>query len=171
MVKLTHIMLKSLYTNMSILDLYKSIKRFYQNVWRVLRYAPTMWRHRPWDYSYVLKLNKQLHEDLYEACYVNGHHLFTKQEAQKLKAVISLYDRLAKDDYSDFTDKYLQDKYGDFRPYNLGSNGSVVRQNDPRTKKYLDDIKRLWKYEGYRRQQDLKLLGKYISKYSHKWWD
>jgi hypothetical protein len=43
--------------------------------------------------------------------------------------------------------------------------------NEAEKKAYLNERKRMWALEESQRKQDLELLGKYIAKYSRKWWD
>lgn len=167
-----------------VFDVYYSIRSFISNIRRLIEYAPIVWQHRNWDYGFILRFNAKLHEDLYKGCYVEGHHVYTKSEARRLKAVIALYKRLEDDSYGDWHHDYLEKKYGEsdiyFPQVTDGTTGRTYttmrnRREDILTpeqqKQYDKDRKRLWALEEYQRKADLELLGKYIAKYSKKWWD
>ena len=166
-----------------IFDTYYSILSFFANCKRLIEYAPLVWKHRTWDHGFVLRFNVKLYEDLYKGCYEKGHHVYTKAEARKLRTVIGLLKRLEADDYSEGHSKYLEKKYGEsdfYFPQVTDEKGRTYttmknRREDNMTPKqfeaYNKERKALWKLEDYLRKQDFKLLGKYIEKYSNKWWD
>jgi len=165
-----------------VFDVYYSICSFVNNCQRLIEYAPLVWRHRNWDYGFVLRFNLKLHEDLYKGCYKEGHHIYTKSEERKLKTVIALYKRLHDDQYDENQQEYLDKKYGKFDFYfpEVTQNGRTYTtlrstREDVLTPEqqaaYNKDRKALYKHEEYQRKQDFELLGKYIAKYSRKWWD
>ncbi len=164
---------------------YYAICTFFNNCARLIEYAPLVWQHRNWDHGFVLLFNKKLYEDLYKGCYVKGNHIFTRKEARKLKAVISLFDRIQKEEYDAWQHSYMDRKYGkseikfvkipntEDKPGGPHSTMICTREeamNKEQRKDYIKDRKRMWKHEDYQKKQDLDLLGKYIAKYSRKWW-
>lgn len=169
-----------------VFNTYYSIRGFIKNCIRVIDYIPIVWRHRDWDYGFVLKFNKKLHEDLYKGIYEKGHHVFTKKDARRLKTVIALYDRLREDDYDEFVYAQMEKKYGvnDFYftkvegsenkpggPYSTMRSTLEDRQTPEQRKKYWEEKKALYKHCEQLRVNDFELLGKYLAKYSKKWWD
>lgn len=55
-----------------IFDLYYKVLSFYKNCKRLIEYAPLVWHHRNWDYGFILRFNKKLHEDLYKGMFIEG---------------------------------------------------------------------------------------------------
>src|SRR4030067_3770003 len=51
---------------------YYSIDTFIHNVLKLIEFAPLVWRHRNWDYGFVLKFNIKLHELLYKDIFKAG---------------------------------------------------------------------------------------------------
>lgn len=162
---------------------YYSIDTFFANVRRLIEFAPLVWQHRNWDYGFVLRFNLKLHELLYKGVFTDGHHVYTKNDTRKLKTVINLYKRLNEDQYDEWQTDYLEKKYGRseyYFPTVTGADGRTYttlknRREDSMTEKqkedYIKDRKEHYKMEEYQRKQDFALLGKYIAKYSAKWWD
>lgn len=178
--RLSHVLYTSQLLN-PFFDVYYKLNSFYNNICRVVEYAPIVWKHRNWDYGFILEFNKKLHEDLYKGVYEKGHHVFTKKDSRRLKTVIALYKRIHDDDYVTWSHDYLEKKYGRnemvFEPIDDKKGYSRLRFSldeklTPEQKKCYDrDRKALYKLEEIQRKQDLKLLGEYIAKYSRKWWD
>lgn len=168
-----------------LFNIYYSVVSFIKNVKRLIEYAPLVWQHRNWDYGFVLKFQKKLYEDLYKGCYVDGCHVFKKKEAQKLKTVIALIDRLHKDEYDHWHYDYLDKKFGKekigFEPIPGTENkpgGPYSRMtsradnmNEEQKKIYITERKRMWALEEAQRKQDMELLAKLVTRQSRKWWD
>jgi len=164
---------------------YYAIDTFFANIKRLIEFAPLVWRHRNWDYGFVLKFNIKLHELLYKGVFVNGHHIYTKNDTRKLRTVINLYKRIHDENYLDWTEDYFNKKYGvsEFYftkvpntegkpggPYSTMRSTRDDKMTPEQRENYLAERKKLWKLEEYQKKQDLKLLDKYIAKYSSKWW-
>ena len=169
-----------------IFQVYYSIRSFFSNVKRLIEYSPIVWNHRNFDYGYVLQFQIKLYENLYNGCYVKGHHVFKKKEALKLRTVINLMKRLHADEYDNQYFNYFDEKYGKTNIYFKKIEGSEDKpggpwstmhstredkMNDKQKALYISERKRFWKLEEILRKQDLELLGKYITKYSKLWWD
>ena len=167
-----------------VFDVYYAIRGFISNCRRLIGYAPLVWRHRNWDYGFILRFNKKLHEDLYKGCYVDGHHIFSKKDTRRLQTIINLYARLEEEDYSKGHSEYLDKKYGESdmyfpkvldektgRTYTTMKNHREDGMSAEQLKVYTAERKRMWQHEENQRKQDLDLLGKYIAKYSGKFWD
>jgi len=132
------------------------------------------------------KFNIKLYEDLYEGCFVKGHHVVNKKEAKRLRTVIALLKRISADNYDEWHYYWLDKKYGSNEYYFKSIPGTENRPGGPystmgdtrtdrltkeQNETYIKDRKAMWKLEEYQRKQDLKLLGEYIAKYSRRWWD
>jgi hypothetical protein len=169
-----------------LFKIYYSIDTFIDNVLRLIEFAPLVWRHRNWDYGFVLKFNVKLHELLYKGIFKDGHHIFTKNDTRKLQTVINLYKRIYEDKYDDWQYDYLDKKYGKSEIYFTKIEGTENKPGGPystmgstredimtpeQKAAYISERKKMWKLEEYQKKQDLELLGKYIAKYSNKWWD
>jgi hypothetical protein len=165
---------------------YYAVDTFFANVKRLIEFAPLVWRHRNWDYGFVLKFNIKLHELLYKGIFKDGHHVYTKNDTRKLQTVINLYKRLYEDQYDNWHYDYLDKKYGKSEiyftkiagtedkpggPYSTMSSTREDRMTQAQKDAYIADRKAIFQFEEYQRKQDLDLLGKYISRYSRKWWD
>lgn len=167
-----------------VLKSYYAAHSFITNCKRVIKYFPIVWKHRNWDYGFVLRFNIQLHEDLYKGCFVEGHHVYTKNDARKLKTVIELLKRLEAEDYSSGHDEYLDKKYGKSdiyfskvidekteRKYTTIKDRREDNMTPEQLEVYNKERMAIYKHEEYQRNEDFKLLGEYIRKYSKKWWD
>lgn len=169
-----------------IFNLYYSICGFFQNIERLIEYAPLVWEHRNWDYGFVLRFQKKLYEDLYNGVYKKGHHIFSKQEARRLETVVNLIGRLSEDNYDDWHYDYLEKKYGKNEilfekipgtenkaggPYSRMTSSREKRMTKEENLRYTTDQKRLWKLEELQKKQDMELLNKLIAKYHRKWWN
>lgn len=175
-----------LYTS-DILDpffkVYYSIRSFINNCKRVIEYAPIVWEHRTWDHGFVLRFQVKLYEDLYKGCYEKGHHVYTRNESRKLRTVIGLLKRLQSESYGDWHYDYLEKKYGESdiyfpkvtepngRKYTTMRNRREDNLTPAQQKQYEKDRKRLLELEEYQQKKDFEMLGKYITKYSKRWWD
>lgn len=169
-----------------VFDVYYSIMTFIHNCQRVIEFIPLIWQHRNWDHGFVLKFNIKLYEDLYKGCFVEGHHVVNPKEARRLRVVIGLLKRIAEEEYVPWQYDYLENKYGPDKcyfkripgtenkpggPYSRFGSRREDRLTDKQKIQYNKDRKRLWALEEYQMKQDLEMLGKYIAKYSRRWWD
>jgi hypothetical protein len=169
-----------------VFDAYYSFDTFIANCKRLVEYAPLVWKHRNWDYGFIIRFQIKLYENLHKGVYKEGHHVFSKSEERKLLTVIELLKRLEKDDYVSWSSDYLTKKYGEddfyFKripgtekrpggPYSTMGSTREDRLDIKRKEAYNKDRKRLWKLEELQEKQDMELLQKYIVKYSKKWWD
>ena len=139
---------------------------FYYNIKRIIEFIPYVWRHRDWDYSYILKFNAMLHKRLYKGIYTNGHHIYTEKQSRRLKAIINLYERLDADSYYDYD--AMEKKYG---PYVFTETGFGRSKPIQDMDVYKKDLKRYRDEETTRRNQDLSLLFYLINKYHTTFWD
>lgn len=169
-----------------ILNVYNAVDTFVHNILRVVKYTPLIWRHRNWDYGFILKLNIELHEDLYKGCFIDGCHVVRPKDMRRLRTIINLYKRLEKDEYGDWQYEYLNKKYGKIDYYctkvadtenKPGGPYSTLRdtRTDRLTKEqyaaYRKEQTILYKLEERQRNQDFEVLGKYIARYSKRFWD
>lgn len=169
-----------------IFDLYYKVLSFYKNCKRLIEYAPLVWHHRNWDYGFILRFNKKLHEDLYKGMFIEGSGFSDESKRKQLKIVIELFDRLEKDKYEDIAHNLLDRKYGQSYFKTLKIEGSESKPGGPwykmidtRTEsmsaseklKYHKDHARAFKEADNKRRIDTELLYTYIAIYSKKWWD
>lgn len=169
-----------------LFNVYYSCRAFFNNIRRVIEFVPYAWRHRDWDYGFVLEFNRMLHERLYKGVYTEGHHVYTPKEARRLKAVIALYKRLHDDQYEDYiydeAEKLFSPNDIYFSPIEGTENkpgGPYSRMRSTREDRMSpEEQAKYWKYKKAQyahaenqRKQDMELLGKYITKYSRRWWD
>lgn len=169
-----------------VFEFYYSVINFFDSCKRLIEYAPLIWNHRNWDYGFVLKFDKKLYEDLYKGCFVNGNATHSNKEKRRLKVVIALLDRIHKDEYLESHRNYFDRIYGPNNYYFRTVPGTASRPGGPystihstredkftpeQKEQYYKALRRLHKHENYQIKQDLELLGKYISRYSRKWWD
>lgn len=169
-----------------LFQVYYSIRGFISNIRRVIEFIPYAWRHRDWDYGFVLRFNHMLHKRLYKGVYTKGHHVYTKSEARRLQTVIALYDRLEKDEYEDYIYDEAERLFGPNDIYFSKIEGTEDRPGGPYSRmrstredrmspeeqaKYRKYKKAQYAHAENQRKQDMELLGKYITKYSRRWWD
>lgn len=148
---------------------------------RLYEFIPIIWKHRDWDYSYILDFNAYLHQRLYKGLYVNGHHEFTKYDTRKLKTVIELYKRLGDEENYDLfaTDTidriYGPPEYGrtefDLKHFLTVHNVRYERLTPEQKVIYNRLNKHFYKQAEKKMQDDMKLLHKLIQKKHRKWWD
>jgi hypothetical protein len=139
---------------------------------------PYAWRHRDWDYGFVLEFNRMLHERLYKGVYIEGHHAYTPKEARRLKTVIALYKRLRDDKYKGFIYDEAERLFGLDDIYFSKIEGTENKPSGPYSRMSLEERAKYWKYKKAQyahaeqmRKNDYELLGKMITKYSRHWWD
>lgn len=179
--------LRSLYYRLAnLLDLRTHSIVFYENIKRVIKYLPVIWKHRNWDYGYIFRFQQKLHEDLYDGIYTNGHHLSSRKDKRTLKTIINLYKRLYEDNYAKWQYDYYNEKYGPNKmtfepiagsedkphgPYSRLRFSRDERITPEQKKLYNRDIKRFAEMEVMLRKQDLKMLGELLGRHSKKFWD
>lgn len=166
-----------------VFDKYYSLVGFIKNVKRVIEFIPYVWKHRDWDYSFILQFNHMLHKRLYKAIYVEGHHLYTPKQARRLQAVIELYKRLYEDRYSESIEMLATERFGPenyyFKPVTEVNGRTYISLGSTREdrldketiKKYIIFRKSQLKLARKLRKQDLLLLRDLITKYEDTWWD
>lgn len=79
---------------------FHSIKKFFRSLKRSCKYFKIMWSNHPWDYSYLLRLEREKLKDMYEYF---SHADITVNEwihARDCKLAIALLDIILEDDSS-----------------------------------------------------------------------
>lgn len=169
-----------------VFDVYYSIRGFLSNIRRVIEFIPFAWRHRDWDYGFVLEFNRMLHERLCKGIFEKGHHVYTPKDVRRLKTVIALYKRLHDDQYEDYIYDEAERLFGPNDIYFSKIEGTENRPGGPYSRMRStredrmspEEQAKYWKYKKAQyahaeamRKKDFELLGKMITKYSRKWWD
>lgn len=162
---------------------YYFLRNLYYQIQTVIEFLPHIWSHRDWDYAYILQFNYMLHKRLYKAVYEEGYGVSTRQERNRLKVVIELYKRLHDENYDDLVDYECTRRFGPNDIYftkmedahgrrftTLGSTRED-RMTESEKASYFKFKKAMYEKAQKLRQDDFELLGKYITKYSKKWWN
>ena len=83
-----------------VTNIFHSIKKFFKSLKRSCKYFKLMWSNRPWDYSYLLRLEREKLRDMYE--YFSNANIIEDEwiRARDCKLAIALLDIILEDDSS-----------------------------------------------------------------------
>lgn len=156
-------------------------KRKIQQIKKVLRFLPVLWQTYNFDYRYAIDLFKLQLEDT--AKYLESDKAMTadaKVNAQKVRTIIKLMDKVYEEEYAVEYQDRLEEKYGknvldwNFVPIKEKEGYSSLNyeyeswSNREEVQKDLD----LWFKESREKQKRAhKLLWKLIENNIQKWWD
>jgi len=139
------------------------IHRLFQNIVRVLRWLPVIWRDREYDYSFflqILSFKLKLMEEFYRS--ERALSADRKNVATKMRTCHLLCERLIKDEYYHMLGRKLEmhcledGKFG-IKTLDEGCKFGICSD---------------WiHYESYMQKQDIRYLCKLIEKYIFEWWD
>ena len=92
-------------------NIFYNIKNFFKSLKRSCKYFKIMWSNQPYDYSYLLELEREKLKDMYK--YFSNANIIEDEwiRARDCKLAIALLDIILEDDSS--YDVYLP-KFGDF---------------------------------------------------------
>lgn len=155
--------------------MYWKIKRFLKKVKISWSYAKLGWKEPEYDWTTSIKALDlaMLHLD-HEI--INGYNLRSKQLSKRIKVIRNLCKRLHSGDY-DFNAgyEYLEKKYGEHQIgwEDEGNGFSRMVNLNPKHEgpEYIRDLKACFKRESDLKQQDIKLLSKYLERYLFYLWD
>jgi hypothetical protein len=137
-----------------IYKLFHNIVVGLKNLWLWL---PIIWNDRQWDHHFfylLLKHKLELMEDYFRHSAIT---LDSKKDANKIRLCIFLVNRILEDNYYERATRHL--------PYiNLLSHNSNEYRREIKRKLWVERARML-------SRQDLRYLGKLISKHSLSWWD
>lgn len=155
--------------------MYRKIVRFLKKLKIAWSYAKLGYQEPEFDWSTSLKaLDLAMFHLNHEI--KTGYNANKKTLLKRVKIIRTLCKRLHSGDY-EFEAGYeaLEKKYGpsqiSWEKADKGFSRMVElnqRRNDP---KYIKDLKACFHKESYLKQQDLKLLGKYLERYLLHLWD
>ena len=77
-----------------------SIKKFFRSLKRSCKYFKIMWSNHPWDYSYLLRLEREKLKDMYK--YFSNANIIEDEwiRARDCKLAVALLDIILEDDSS-----------------------------------------------------------------------
>ena len=141
---------------------YYTIKYFLNDVKlgikNLILFAPIIWKWRNWDFDYTMHLLSFSLKELHKGIYVNGHHEFTLEQEQRLKAAIRCLDRLGVDEYceKDIEEYYKNYDFWDFKR--------------PRTDKEMESIISIYEKGEELRKRDMETFTSIFKNYYREWW-
>lgn len=168
-----------------ITEPYNIVRRFVNKCKKVIQFLPVVWRHEDWDSAYTLEFMHFLFKRMYDAVYVNGHHVEHPNDKRRLKVATELLKRMSNaSEYDDAHYKHLEQKFGQidygFEEVVDNNNGrKYTTLVDKRERKLSDSDRKLYnkmkseihKIEDHRFAQDMELFCKIFRKNCRKWWD
>jgi hypothetical protein len=130
-------------------DVWFGLKNIYRGIKNLVRWAPIIYQDRDWDHGFMLRLMHFKLRNMVKFFESDKVHIIAaKSIAKRIKIAAHLVDRLAKDDYVDFSDICSH------------AFGSELRNT-------LDKI---IAREKMLRKQDEEMLIHYLKHYAN-WWD
>lgn len=155
--------------------MYRKIVRFLKKLKISWSYAKLGWKEPEYDWSTSLKALDLAMAHLDNEI-INGYNANSKQLSKRIKVIRNLCKRLHSGDY-EFKAGYeqLEKKYGPSQiSWEKAGNGfsRMVELNQRRKNpQYIKELKACFKKESDLKQQDLKLLTKYLERYLFSLWD
>jgi hypothetical protein len=139
--------------------------RLLRKIKQVIQFLPHVWRHEDWDYGYIVSFNIFLLERLRTSVFDKGHHVVAKHDKRKLTTVIELLRRYDDDFSGEEWVRLYKKHHPEIDPYD------IKRFNEPRSKAFIKDYKRMIERKNRIREEETQLLFKLIKSQSKKWWD
>ena len=155
-----------------------SIRRFFKQIYRVIRYIPVIWRTYPWDHEHCLEIYKHSLLDLKHEI-IHGYGANRKKLGKKIDIMVMLINRINNDweAYNDFRWTALEKEFGPSmrileeiseKPGFSTWDEKNERRSGPEFRKRLFQYH---KEEAYLKKQDLDMLGKMMTKWGPYLWD
>lgn len=162
------------------------VRRYYNKCRKVIQFLPIVWQHEDWDSSYTLHFMHFLFKRMYDAIYINGHHVEHPNHKRRLKVATELLKRM-----SDRDDTYMQPHYDylekKFGPSNIDfeevvdANGRKYTTLVDKRERTLDESQKVMyrkmktyiygDLEDKMLKQDMELFCKILKKDIRHWWD
>ncbi len=142
----------------------RPVRVCYENIIRVLRWIPVIWKDREFDQAYLYRIIhfKLLNmERFFESDHAWAVH--TKKELRKLKIARILADRLGNQEPYEYESIFDWCEEKDVPP--IGSIPVTVQD------KWLMKMRREMRHRKYMHQQDKDMLFRYMRKHIDTWWD
>ncbi len=157
------------------------IKDFFDGIWNIIRWAPTIYKDKDWDDYYITKLLQKKIE--HQRAYLVGANRHTNVDRDNfwMTVVLNLIERKHADYYDMERYDYIvlgKDIFGDVESENL--NEYIAKYPVAKRaalKKYreysrLDDKETISLYMGHIRQQKCDdLIFEILKRHSAEWWD
>ncbi len=150
---------------------YVTLKVFVKDCKRIIRWLPTLWHDRDYDYSYILIILKKKIQ--FQREYIGKHdrHVRAQSDCKNMRIAEILIDRILKDDYIKVQRAELEEKWGQLEfggPRGLYRT-KVITEKD--REQELKDSRRMYDHDDYMMNQDLDYLFKHLRKHIRYWWD
>ena len=153
-------------------------KSFFQKIKRLIKFTPIIWNSYDWDYAYSVDLFKFQLLRMADYMEKNGHLENSDYNAQRIRTVCRLMDKVYNEEYIDQAYGELESLYGKgiFRFKTIPTeNGmytlSMVYESYPNASE-IEETRRLL-YQKAQEKQDKahRLLWKLIEHNIREWWD
>lgn len=163
----------------------KKIKRFFQNILRVIEWAPVIWKDRDWDYAFVDDILLYKYKRLYKQLQKDSKFVhYEKRQLQSLRILIKLLERVTKEFFYD-------DLLGGQKKFTVGvnyrhvlkedTNGFFVMsweylkdgkwvKNEELAEQHHSEILAMTKRIDLLQQRDRRLADALVANYSNSWW-
>lgn len=140
------------------------IKNFFKKIKQLIDFAPIVWKHEDWDYTYILTFNIFLLERLRSSVFEKGLHLPAKHDERKLKTVIELLKRISDDE------KYYEELSLLYNKYVQGGL-SLENINQPKPDRLTRELSYFRAKAKQKQELEQQLLFKLLKTQGRKWWD
>ena len=158
------------------------IKNFFEGIWNIIRWAPTIYKDKDWDDYYITKLLQKKIEHQRKYLVKANRHTNVPRDNFWMTVVLNLIERKHEEYYAMERYDYMvlndEDILGDLLSENLDE--YILKYPSAKRaalKKYaknprLDDNETLSLYMGYVRQDKCDdLIYEILKRHSAKWWD
>jgi len=155
--------------------LYKTIKHFFRKVKRVIDFLPIIWKGHDFDYQYAVELFKYQLErmaDFFESD--DAYGLDSKIQAQRIRTVLRLMDKVYKDEYQLQHIDLIQKHYGEEKVEFVDNKLIITHAyavNEKHQKEILEIRKMMAKHGYEKHKRAHKLLWDMIEHRIQWWWD
>ena len=155
--------------------MFRPFRIFKESIVNVIRWFPTIWKDRDWDYDYLLEILKKKIEFMSEYTKKYGHSDGLEEDAKQMDEAVSLINKV-QEGYFEEAFKPFNDLYPDFEPEmhfedDKKHEGFKILQVEYESKeqenlyhKCLSDVRKLYE-EGKRNLFDL------LNDNIDGWWD
>ena len=158
-----------------------NIKNFFLNIYNIIRWIPTFWKDREWDYSFMLEIEQKKLKNMIKWYEQNnyGHTTSGYTTVRQMKLAVSLLDIILENDnwwHIDYPKDYKFVVDHKFQPLPMSSfviEKYVNTKNYKRFFPWLNDNAMKWPswVIELRKQKAWMLYNKLREGYMMHWWD
>lgn len=141
------------------------MRRIWESLYNLYRWAPVIWSDRDWDYGWLLRIMEFKFRNMRELHEQNRRFEGWDRTVSELRTCELLLKRIREHTYMDHEWERLRIKYP--RP-SLFDRGYVWY---PPSKQEAEEYKRLFAREKQMEKQDLDLFCKLLTRKYGTWWD